>query len=196
MSPRRRRSNIGPERFEPAPLDGPLLDVVDLKTAFRTPRGLARAVDGVSLSLERGRTLGIVGESGSGKSVLSRSIMGLLPKSNVVRSGVITSVHAFANDPERGVFILLILAVFTTRPLRGSMVTGRPVGTAPSIERLNDAFGVNSRQPFEMVMTALRSSRTPRSRCTSASSASSVWRSRRRRIISCAMPCCEVVTPG
>ena len=89
MSPRRRRSNIGPERFEPAPLDGPLLDVVDLKTAFRTPRGLARAVDGVSLSLERGRTLGIVGESGSGKSVLSRSIMGLLPKSNVVRSGAI-----------------------------------------------------------------------------------------------------------
>ena len=84
---RRRRTNIGEERFEPAPLDGPLLDVVDLKTAFRTPRGLARAVDGVSLSLERGRTLGIVGESGSGKSVLSRSIMGLLPRNNVVRSG-------------------------------------------------------------------------------------------------------------
>ncbi len=89
MSPRRRRSNIGAERFEAAPLDGSLLEVIDLKTAFRTPRGLARAVDGVSLSLERGRTLGIVGESGSGKSVLSRSIMGLLPKNNVVRSGVI-----------------------------------------------------------------------------------------------------------
>jgi peptide/nickel transport system ATP-binding protein len=87
MSARRRRSNIGEERFEPAPLDGPLLDVVDLKTSFKTPRGLARAVDGVSFSLERGRTLGVVGESGSGKTVLARSIMGLLPKNNVIRSG-------------------------------------------------------------------------------------------------------------
>jgi peptide/nickel transport system ATP-binding protein len=64
-----------------------LLEVLDLSTAFKTPRGLARAVDNVSLTLDRGRTLGIVGESGSGKSVLSRSIMGLLPKQNVVRSG-------------------------------------------------------------------------------------------------------------
>ena len=47
------------------------------------------AVDGVSFTLERGRTLGIVGESGSGKTVLSRSIMGLLPKKGVVRHGSI-----------------------------------------------------------------------------------------------------------
>jgi oligopeptide/dipeptide ABC transporter ATP-binding protein len=68
---------------------GRLLDDEDLRTSFRTPAGLVRAVDGVSLTLDRGRTLGIVGESGSGKSVLSRSIMGLLPKRNVVREGSI-----------------------------------------------------------------------------------------------------------
>ena len=84
-----RRKAARAERFEDAPLDGPLLEVEAVKTHFRTARGTVRAVDGVSLRLERGKTLGIVGESGSGKSVLSRSIMGLLPKHNVVRDGSI-----------------------------------------------------------------------------------------------------------
>jgi oligopeptide/dipeptide ABC transporter ATP-binding protein len=70
-------------------IEGPLLEVEDLHTSFRTGRGLVRAVDGVSLTLGRGRTLGVVGESGSGKTVLSRSIMGLLPGSNVERSGTV-----------------------------------------------------------------------------------------------------------
>jgi oligopeptide/dipeptide ABC transporter ATP-binding protein len=66
-----------------------LLEVDELATYFVTPRGLVRAVDGVSFTLDRGHTLGLVGESGCGKSVLSRSIMGLLP-SNVERHGSVT----------------------------------------------------------------------------------------------------------
>ena len=69
--------------------NGPLLDVVDLSTHFQTQHAVVRAVDGVSFSLEQGRTLGIVGESGSGKTVLSRSVMGLLPRHNVIRRGQI-----------------------------------------------------------------------------------------------------------
>ena len=67
-----------------------LLVVENLKTAFKTERGVVRAVDGVTFDLPEGRTLGVVGESGSGKSVLSRSIMNLLPKRGVLREGTVT----------------------------------------------------------------------------------------------------------
>ena len=56
-----------------------LLEVRGLKTHFATDRGLFRAVDGISFSVPRGRTIGLVGESGCGKSVTSLSIMGLVP---------------------------------------------------------------------------------------------------------------------
>src|SRR5215218_5092275 len=64
-----------------------LLEVRDLKTHFRTDDGIVKAVDGVSFSVERGKTLGIVGESGCGKSVTCLSIMGLNNRQNTISSG-------------------------------------------------------------------------------------------------------------
>ncbi|OON89362.1 MULTISPECIES: ABC transporter ATP-binding protein [unclassified Pyramidobacter] len=54
-----------------------ILEVVDLRKYFETPRGLLHAVDGVSFAIERGKTLGVVGESGCGKSTLGRTVIHL-----------------------------------------------------------------------------------------------------------------------
>ena len=56
-----------------------LIEIIDLKTYFRTEAGIAKAVDGVSFDIFKGEVLGIVGESGSGKSVTSLSINRLIP---------------------------------------------------------------------------------------------------------------------
>jgi len=56
----------------------PLLEVRNLHVGFQTDHGLLEAVDGVSFSVEAGKTLGLVGESGCGKSVTARAIMRLL----------------------------------------------------------------------------------------------------------------------
>jgi len=64
-----------------------LLSIEGLRTVFRTGSGEVAAVDGVSLGVAKGRTLGIVGESGCGKSVLSLSIMRLVPNPGRVAAG-------------------------------------------------------------------------------------------------------------
>jgi len=65
----------------------PLLDVADLRVEFTTEDGVVHAVDGLSLSVEQGRILGVVGESGSGKSVTGLTVMGLTRGRNAAISG-------------------------------------------------------------------------------------------------------------
>jgi oligopeptide/dipeptide ABC transporter ATP-binding protein len=57
-----------------------VLTITELKTQFQTEQGIVRAVDGVSLSVRKGYSLGVVGESGCGKSVTALSVMQLLPR--------------------------------------------------------------------------------------------------------------------
>jgi peptide/nickel transport system ATP-binding protein len=64
-----------------------LLAIEGLRTVFATDKGELAAVDGVDLSVRRGATLGIVGESGCGKSMLSLSVMGLVPQPGRIAAG-------------------------------------------------------------------------------------------------------------
>jgi peptide/nickel transport system ATP-binding protein len=85
----------------------PLLEVRNLKVSFRTEDGTVQAVDGVSLTLAEGETLGIVGESGSGKSVTMMSVMRLITDPNARIEGEVIykgrDLMALTQDQIRGV---------------------------------------------------------------------------------------------
>ncbi len=67
----------------------PLLSVEDLRVSFRTDDGIVHAVDGISYTVQQGKTLGIVGESGSGKTVSSLTTLGLTRAPNALIDGKI-----------------------------------------------------------------------------------------------------------
>ncbi len=90
-----------PERVAPGRNGQPLLEVKNLKTYFELDDGLAKAVDGVSFSVERGKTLGIVGESGCGKSVTGLSIMRLVsPPGRIVDGEILFDGRDLLRLPE------------------------------------------------------------------------------------------------
>ena len=103
----------------------PLLVVNDLTVHFPTSDGIVKAVDGLSYTVERGKTLGIVGESGSGKSVSSSAIMGL-PREH--RAEVSGQIMLDGTD-------ILTLSEEEMRRLRGQRrgddLPGPAVGAAP-----------------------------------------------------------------
>lgn len=70
-----------------------ILKVEDLKVHFNTDEGVLKAVDGVSFSMKRGKSMGLVGESGCGKSVTSQAILRLVPP-----NGIITGEMVYSRD--------------------------------------------------------------------------------------------------
>ncbi len=69
--------------------DLPMLNVNNLKVEFTTDRSKILALDGVGISLDKGKTLGLVGESGCGKSVTALAVMGLLPSHATISGEVL-----------------------------------------------------------------------------------------------------------
>ena len=77
-----------------------LIEVENLKTHFFMNQGVVKAVDGVDITIKRGKTLGIVGESGCGKSVTARSILRIVEKPGRIVEGTITFHRKLAHSYE------------------------------------------------------------------------------------------------
>ncbi|MBK4739319.1 ABC transporter ATP-binding protein [Noviherbaspirillum sp. DKR-6] len=127
-----------------------LLSVEGLRTYFQTPRGVARAVDGVSFILETGKTLGIVGESGCGKSVLAKSIMRLVPEPPGILAG--GGVRLAGRD-------LLKLSEKEMQEVRGrevGMVFQDPMTSLNPVMRIGAQVGEGLLRHFSVSATELR----------------------------------------
>ena len=114
-----------------------LLEVSNLTTTFRTERQTVTAVNNVSFTLPRGKTLGIVGESGSGKSVTSLSIMRLIPDP----PGKITAGKILLAEPDGSQTDLLALSEEKMRKYRGnriSMIFQEPMTSLNPVFRCGD----------------------------------------------------------
>ena len=120
-------------------MTGALLEVRDLVTVFDTLDGPLRAVDGVSFSIAEGGTLGIVGESGCGKSVMSLSIMGLVPSppGRIERGEIVFEGRDLRRLPDHEL-----------RALRGSriaMIFQEPMTALNPVYRIGDQIGESLR---------------------------------------------------
>ena len=112
-----------------------ILSVHHLVTSFDTEAGRIRAVDDVSFSVSKGKTLGVVGESGCGKSVTALSIMRLLPKpSGIVEEGrvMMDGIDLLSVDPKE---------MYTIRGKRIAMIFQEPMTSLNPVHRIGKQLG-------------------------------------------------------
>jgi oligopeptide/dipeptide ABC transporter ATP-binding protein len=146
-----------------------LLEVDDLRTYFETRSGDVHAVDGVSFSVDRGKTLGIVGESGCGKSVTALSIMGLLVPAARIETGEIRfegrvlnelSQHELEDvrgrqiamifqDPMTSLNPTLTIGLQLTETMQRHLDTSRDEARKRAVELLEEVHIPNARQRLD-----------------------------------------------
>ncbi|WP_028586145.1 ABC transporter ATP-binding protein [Desulfocurvus vexinensis] len=135
-----------------------LLSIRDLETTFFTDQGAARAVDGVSLDVDRGQTVAVVGESGCGKTMLALSVLRLVP----APAGRITGGQVFFDGTD-----LLALPEAAMRSIRGnriSMIFQEPMTSLNPVFRVGEQIaeavrlhrGATAREAHEAAVEMLR----------------------------------------
>ncbi len=134
----------------------PLLEITDLRTEIRLKQGVVHAVDGVTIHVETGETLGIVGESGCGKTMTALSIMQLLPTGGHITSGSITlsgqEISSFSVDDMRRIRGNEIGMIFQDplTSLNPTMTVGRQIAEAVKLHR-----GVSNEQATDRAAEVL-----------------------------------------
>ena len=109
-----------------------LLEIKDLTVEFHTDDAIVHAVNGASLTLKKGETLGLVGETGAGKTTIARTILGILPKPQ----GKVTGGQIIFDGKD-----ILALHEREMKKLRGnkiSMIFQDPMTALNPIERVGD----------------------------------------------------------
>jgi len=134
----------------------PLLEITDLRTDINLKQGVVHAVEGVSIHVETGETLGIVGESGCGKTMTALSIMQLLPTGGHITGGSITlsgqEISSFSADDMRRIRGNEIGMIFQDplTSLNPTMTVGKQIAEAVKLHR-----GVSNEQATDRAAEVL-----------------------------------------
>ena len=118
----------------------PLLEVKNLRKYFKTPKGMLHAVDDVTFTIEKGKTLGVVGESGCGKSTLGRTILRLIEP---------TSGQILYNGDD--------ITKYNTRQMKKMSITDSMMCTLPRRCRATSSISlfVSRRSTYTLVVIAV-----------------------------------------
>ncbi len=143
----------------------PLLDITDLRTEIRLKEGIVHAVDGVTMHVEPGETLGIVGESGCGKTMTALSIMKLLPTGGSIAGGSIklngVEISALSDEDMRRIRGNEIGMIFQDplTSLNPTMTVGKQIAEAVKLHR-----GANTEQALDRAAEVLNLVGLPQAR--------------------------------
>ncbi len=150
---------VAPLSLHAAVANQPVLEVRDLVTHFPIRNGVVKAVDGVSFSVARGKTLCIVGESGSGKSVTARSILQIVDSPGRIISGSVTLTRPDGSQTDLAALDPRGKAIRQVRGAEIAMIFQEPMSSLSPVHTVGD-------QIMEVLLLHLRmSKKEARARC-------------------------------
>jgi len=144
-------------------MNEPLIEVKDLRVEFDVRAGIVKAVDGLTLTIQRGKTLGVIGESGCGKSMTARAILNMIPKPGKITHGKIVYHRQIKNNGQSQMEDIVELTGLdpdgkTIREIRGGeigMIFQEPMSSLTPVytvgSHINEAVSLHHLTPVRKV---------------------------------------------